>query len=292
MAMDYLLRAPVALIGLLLFRAFVYPRGWAGRSLMSALWAFIGVALTLPLLAHSRAGAVAALATAILVLFPYRRVAAPYMKARTRSGLRKLAGRWGAELREDRASGRWEVVRDADSAVWVGNVLTRKGSADPGIKKKEVGYMLAFVIELKVEPPFSCSLMFGWDEPRYFEREWRATHVIHGEFMALPFGDIGLAADKGRATGGKVNELGSYSQLSTDQPVGFVALGTNEGQFRRVFSPEFLAEFFHLAAHTFPFELNVTPTSVNIYTTYCDAGAQRACLEFLERLAARLVEVD
>lgn len=286
--MDYLLRAPVALIGLLLIRSFVYPRGWGGRSLVSTLWAVVGAALTVPLVAFSRAGTVAALASAILVLFPYRRLAVTYMKTRARSGLRKLADRWGTELQEDRASGRWDVVREREPPAWVGNVLTYKGSADPHVKKKETGYMLAFVIELKAEPPFNCSLMYGWSEPRYFEREWRATHVIHGEFMALPFGDIAIAADKGRGTKGKAGKLQPYSRLSVEQPAGLVALGTNEGQFRRVFTPELLAEFFRVAARTYPFEFNVTPSSVNIYTTYCDAGAQLAYVGLLERLAERL----
>jgi hypothetical protein len=287
--MDYLLRIPVALIGLLLVRGFLYPRGWRRRSVVSALWGLIGIGLTLPLARYSSAGLAIAAASAALVLFPYRLLAVRYMKGRTRSGLRRLAEHWGTEVREDFRSGRWEVVRDVDGqTAWVGNVLTHKGSIDPAVKRTEVGFMLAFVIELAHEPPFQCSLMIGWERPRYFEREWRATHVIHGEFLSLPFGDVGLASDRGRATGGVVSRLEPYVTMPDNMGGKVAAIGSNADRFAQVFTPELLRRFFAVATRTYPYELNVTPSSVNIYTTYCDAEVQRANIVFLEELAARL----
>lgn len=287
--MDYLLRIPVALIGLLLVRGFLYPRGWRRRSLVGALWAVIGLALVLPLARHSSTGLTIAIAAAVLVLFPYRVLAVRYMKLRTRSGLQRLAEHWGTEVREDSQTGRWDVVRDVDGRpAWVGNVLTHKGSIDPAVKRAEVGYMLAFVIELDHEPPFQCSLMIGWERPRYFEREWRATHVIHGELLSLPFGDVGLASDRGRATGGSLSKLEPYVTMPENLTGKLAALGTNADRFAQVFTPELLQRFFEVATRTYPYELNVTPTSVNIYTTYCDAEVQQANLVFLEELADRL----
>ncbi len=243
----------------------------------------------LPLAGYSSTGLTIAIVAAAIVLFPYRALAIRYMKARTRAGMIQLAERWGTRLREDPQTGRWDVVGELDGRkAWVGNVLTHKGSIDPAVKRSEVGYMLAFVIELEHEPPFQCSLMIGWEKPRYFEREWRATHVIHGEYLSLPFGELGLASDRGRATGGTVARLEPYVTLPADLDRKVAAIGTNPGEFARVFTPETLAEFSDVAVRTYPYELNVTPTSVNIYTTYCDADALRANLDFLEKLAARL----
>lgn len=290
--MGYFLRIPVALLGLLLLRGFLYPRGWGHRSIGSVLLAVIGAALTLPLLSYGRSGLVIVLVAAPLLLFPYRRLAIAYMKARTRSGLRQLARRWGTEMREDPESGRWEVVRDhKGQTAWVGNVLTRQGSIHPGVKRKRIGYMLAFVIELNQEPPFQCSLMIGWDKPRYFEREWRATHVIQGDFLSLPFGELGLESDRGRPTGGAVTALAPYEDVREISSLGFTAVGTQVEQFARVFDGDTLVEFLRVARRTYPYELNVTPSSVNIYTTYCDAEVQRSNVEFLEKLAARLESV-
>ncbi|UCC47871.1 MAG: hypothetical protein JSV41_10355 [Gemmatimonadota bacterium] len=287
--MGYFLRIPVAVVGLLLLRGFLYPRGWGHRSLGSVLLAVIGAALTVPLASYSRNGLVIVLVAAPVVLFPYRRLAIAYMKARTRTGLRQLAERWGTELREDPESGRWEVVREEDGQrAWVGNVLTRQGSIHPGVKRVKIGYMLAFVIELKQKPPFHCSLMLGWDKPRYFEREWRATHVIQGEYLSLAFGELGLESDRGRPTGGVVAALFPYDDLPEIASRGFTAIGTQPERFARVFDGDTLAEFLRLARRTYPYELNVTPSSVNIYTTYCDAEVQRSNIEFLEKLAARV----
>ncbi len=286
--MGYLLRVPVALIGILMVRGFLYPRSWGKRSPAAALLAFIGAALTLPLASYSDVGLLVVLASAATALFPYRKLAVRYMKARTRSGLESLAHLWGTELRVDRQSGRWDVVRDSGGPQgWVGNVLTYEGSVDPGVKRSEVGYMLAFVFGLSREPPFQCSLMMGWEAPRYFEREWRATHVIRGEFLSLSFGELGLEADRGRPTGGLARQLRPYD-LPAMPSRKLHAIGLRQEEFDRVFTPDVLEEFVEVASQTYPYELNVTPTSVNIYTTYCDQDVQRSNLKFLERLVQQL----
>jgi hypothetical protein len=287
--MGYLLRISVAVIGVLLIRGLLYPRGWGRRSIPSALFAVIGLALTLPLASYSRLGLLLTLAGGAVLLFPYRKLAVRYLKARTRAGLRQLAQHWGTALNEDPKSGRWDVVRDeGGSKAWVGNVLTHKGPIDPGVKRKEVGYMLAFVRELSERPSFLCSLMLGWDKPRYFEREWRATSVIHGEFLSLAFGELGLESERGRATGGLANELRPYDDFAGDSATTLAAMSTDPVEFARVFGPELLEELGKVASQTYPYELNVTPTSVNVYTTYCGWDAQKANLDFIDKLVERL----
>ncbi len=287
--MGYLLRIAAALVGLLLVRGFVYPRGWAGRTVTGGLFAFIGFAMALPLASYSRLGLTLVFAAAVGALFPYRLIAARFMKARTKAGLLALADDWGTVLSEDAMTGRWDVARELeDKAMWVGNVLTHEGSINPGVRRREVGYMLAFVVELRYEPPFLCSLMIGWEKPRYFEREWRATHVIKGEFLSMPFGDVGLASDRGRATGGTTDQLQPYDGIDELDQCHATTLGTHQESFTRVFGGELLDEFLRVASETYPFELNVTPTSVNIYTTYCGPDVQRANVRLLEQIAARL----
>jgi hypothetical protein len=287
--MGYLLRIPVALVGLFLVRGFFYPRGWAGRTVPSALFAVIGLALTLPLARYSQTGLAIAVAAAVIALFPYRTLAVRFLKARTRAGLRALAREWGSRVVEEKLTGRWDVNREIDGKkMWVGNVLTHKGSIDPKVRRKEVGYMLAFVSELKQEPRFLCSLMIGWEKPRYFEREWRATHVIQGPFLSMPFGDLGLERDRGRATGGVLPRLGRFEELDGLASLRCVALGTNRDEFARVFNGDILDKLAHVASQTFPYELNVTPTSLNIYTTYCNHEVLMANVELLEELGRRL----
>ncbi|HSG81717.1 MAG TPA: hypothetical protein VLC48_05670 [Gemmatimonadota bacterium] len=283
------MRIPVALIGLFLVRGFLYPRGWAGRTLPGALFAFIGAAMTLPLARYSRVGLVIAVVASVLALFPYRFLAVRFLKARMRSGLRALARRWGSTVEEEKMTGRWDVARQEDGRkAWVGNVLTHKGSLDPKIRRKEVGYMLALVSELEREPRFLCSLMIGWEKPRYFEREWRATHVIQGPVLSMPFGDLGLERDRGRATGGVLSRLTPNKGFEELEPLRCVALGTNWEEFARVFSGELLDKLSHVASQTYPYELNVTPTSLNIYTTYCAREVLMANVELLEELTRRL----
>jgi hypothetical protein len=287
--MGYLFRIAVALIGLTLVRGLVYPRGWAGRTVTSGLFAVIGFAMVLPLAAYGRVGLIMTLAAAAGALFPYRLIAARFMRARTRAGLLALADDWGTDLTEDATSGRWDVARElGDKAIWVGNVLTHKGSINPSVRRREVGYMLAFVAELRREPPFLCSLMIGWEKPRYFEREWRATHVIHGEYLSLPFGDVGLASDRGRATGGTIEQLQPYDGFDELAERHATVLGTHQESFARVFNGSLLDEFQRVASQTYPYELNVTPTSVNIYTTYCGPDVQRANARLLEQVTERL----
>ena len=165
-------------------------------------------------------------------------------------------------------------------------MLTHIRSIDPRIRRSEVGYMLAFVIELEGEPPFQCSLMYGWKTPRYFEREWRSTYVMRSRRSAASLSDLLEGIDRGRDTGGRVDKL---HRLELDGArEGLIAMANDDEAFRSVFSRETLDEFHRVSAQTYPFELNVTPSSVSVYTTYCDAEAQKDIVDLLEKLADRV----
>jgi hypothetical protein len=65
-------------------------------------------------------------------------------------------------------------------------------------------------------------------------------------------------------------------------------VGTEPAAFARLFDAELLDAFGRVSSQTYPYELNVTPTSVNIYTTYCAPDVQKANVRLLERVARRL----
>ena len=286
--MGYVWRIVFALVGLLLVRGFIYPRGWGHRRLVHLVVAIAGASMTAPLINYSQAGFIGVLVAAFVVLLPYRAIAARYLRARARSGLKELARSWGGELREERKTGLWNVaVQLNGTRKWAGNVLTHIRSIHPGVKKSEVGYMLAFVIELPEPPPFHCSLMYGWKSPRYFDREWRSTYVMQGDHFAMSVSDLLEGTDKGRETGGRSDQLQPLPVLPGARH-DLNALSTESEEFARVFSGEFLEEFKKVSEQTFPYELNVTPSSVSVYTTYCEAEAQRANVELLEKLSVRL----
>ncbi len=97
-----------------------------------------------------------------------------------------------------------------------------------------------------------------------------------------------MSSEEWRATGGTVAELQPYSQLPEGFPDGIRALGTHPDAFHDHFDDQLAARFRAAASRTLPYEFNVTPTSVNVYTTYCDVETQLANLELIERFLQRL----
>jgi hypothetical protein len=144
--------------------------------------------------------------------------------------------------------------------------------------------MLGFVVRLDREPAFRCALTKGWNAPKYHEKEWRENTTMQGEVFAMSMGD--LLVEGGRETGGSVERLAEQPNVEDGRFQRFHALRCdNPEAFGRVFQGELLDEFFASAYQTMQYELNVTPTSVNIYTTYCGPEHARRNAEFLERLA-------
>ena len=286
--MEFVWRVGLAFLGLLLVRGFVHPRGWGHRTLIHLFVAVVGASLAFPLLSYGRGGLIVGLITAVVTLLPYRAIAATFLRSRARKGMKQMAAGWRVRLGEAKGTGLWTVSQERDGVRrWAGNVLSHMRSIHPGVRKSEVGYMLAFVFELPVSPPFICSLMYGWKKPRYFEREWRSTYVMQGNHFAMSLSDLLEGSDKGRETGGRTDELGEFAALRGARE-DLVILGKGQEEFLRCFSGQRLAEFHLISTQTFPFELNITPTSISIYTTYCDAAAQRADVDFLEKLSTDL----
>lgn len=287
--MDLILRIGVALIGALLLRGYLYPAGWRRRTYSGALMAIIGAMLLFPLASRGMTGLAATAILLSLALLPYRRLAVAYLTARARMGLRQLAERWEGELEEDPDSGQWQVVATAgETRRWAGNVLVHEGAIDPAVRRRQVRYMMAFVIELESPPRFLCSLVLGWNRPRYFEREWRRTHVVRGEHLAADFSQLGIENPTGRATGGDLRHLSRLEGPPEELPTEVGVWTSDTAEFLRTFDPELCQRFSRVSAQSYPYEVNLTPSSVNIYTTYCGGAEQVGNAALLETLAERM----
>ena len=147
--------------------------------------------------------------------------------------------------------------------------------------------MLAFVVRLEEEPPLRCTLTRGWSAPSYHASEWRQTMRMQGQIFAMSWGDV--LAEGGRETGGEVETLTERPALEDERFGGLTTVACDDPvAFGEVFSGGILDAFFDCARGVPQLECNVTPTSVNLYTTYVTGEAQRRNVEFLDRLAERL----
>jgi len=289
--MELALRAVVAAIGALVLRGYLYPLRWRRRTISGALLAFTGAALLLPLATYGVGGLLAVAAALLMVAIPYRRLAERYMSVQAKAGGRAIARRWHGELREDARTGLWEVVARVDGCRrWAGNVLIHEGSLDPSLRRRETRYMMAFVSELDEPPRFTCSLMLGWDTPRYFAREWRVTHVVRAEYLSADAGELGIENRSGRPTGGDVRRLRECFRELADLPPDATIVVSDAGAFSAFLDDDLRALLAAAARRSYPYELNITPSSVNIYTTYCAPAVQLAHVALLEAIVGRMQE--
>ena len=277
----------IATIGFTILRQVVYPSIWGHSGTSRVVSAILGVLLIRPLAGHSASGTALAVIGLLLCWFPYVQLFMGLLSWSTQSGLRQLA----EELEQPFSTqddGLFEMQRDGKSHIWVGNVLTKARSIHPASDREETYYMMAFVASLAAPPPFECSLMKGWSSPRYHEKEWRISTIMQGDTLSLSLEDF-EAKEKSRKTGGQAQELSDYDIVGRDERFApFTALVKGEQEFEELFSGEFLEEFFESAFSSLQYEFNVTPTSVNIYTTYCGYETQKLNFELLLKLAERL----
>ena len=287
--MGLLWRMFVATIGFTILRQVVYPSIWGHSGSSRIASALVGVLLVRPLAGHSAAGTALAIVGLLLCWFPYVQLFMGLLSWSTQSGLRQLAKeREQAFATQD--DGLFEMQKVAKSPIWVGNVLTKARSIHPASDREETYYMMAFVASLSAPPPFECSLMKGWSSPRYHEKEWRISTIMQGDTLSLTLEDF-ETKDKSRETGGQTEELKDYDVLARDERFApFTALVKGEEEFEELFTGEFLEEFFESAFSSLQFEFNVTPTSVNIYTTYVGYETQKLNFELLLKLAQRLTQ--
>lgn len=278
--MDWAWRITLAIVGLVWLRTVLYAVQWGhGGAIKKVLGLVICGVLIWPLAEFSPDSRAWLLAAGAIWLFPYRQLAIAILKRTTVAAARRLAQEWGTTLKE-----RGDLWEASAENRWMGNVLTHARSLHPDVSTAQTYYMLAFSVRLDAPPPFLCSIMRGWSDPKYFAAEWRETTTLQGEVLAMSFGQ--MLDEDGRKTGGDPAVLADW-ELPDSRFGSFFVKGSGREPFDRVFMGE-LDVFFGCAALAAQFELNVTPTSVNIYTVYGAYPMQKRNADFLQRLAGQL----
>jgi hypothetical protein len=285
---EWIVTALKTIGGIFFLRYCLYKKHWGhGGVFYKLAAAAAGIALIASLVNDN-----ATIATVIVVLgiLPYKQILLWHLERNVVKGLDRMARDWGVSVSRGPGAGLFQVVKDnADGigpAMWVGNVITEWRSLHPGVKTSQKYFMLAFVVPLKKQPPFQCSITKGRTSPEYFETEWRRTETRMGEAIAMNIGSF--FAGGGRTTGGKIADLSAYPRLTDTRFADYSVIGTEENEFLRVFDGELLDSFFAVDLLSLRFELNVTPTSVSIYAQYCLEKEQRKKMDFLQSLAVRL----
>ncbi len=281
-----------AALGLVLLRFTLYFRSWGhGGGLWKLVGAVAGVYLVSLLWRAEPDARPWMLVAALLSLAPWRRIRIGWLERAVVQGLEALAEEWGTEGAEDPETGLFEVDRtgNGDRPAWVGNVLTEMASLHPGVKTRETHRMLALVVRLEREPPLWCALTRGREVPVYHTREWRYDTVMKGQVFGMSMGD--LLDSRARETGGTMKALCPVEEPGDPGFADFdTILASDDDTFRTLFADDDLRDALRdTAARTVPFELNITPTSVNILTAYCREADQRAHLAFLDALAEALM---
>ncbi len=281
--MDMAWRIGLAAFGLLCLRGVLYAPAWGhGGGLRRLSGAALCAAAAWPLLSVSPTSRWILPAIAAVWLLPFHRIGFVLFKRAVLIGVRRTAASWGAPLQ--RTGDLWEVSQGARDR-WIGNVLTRVRSLHPGVSTSKTYYMMAFSLKLAAPPPVLCAITRGWSSPKYFTSEWRETTVMQGDYVGLSLGDAMNTG--GVSTGGVLSSLAAV-EAPDPRLDGFTAfLASDSAAFRTLFSGEVADRFLGASSFTLQFELNVTPSTVNIYTTYCGPTAQTAILEFLELLRRR-----
>lgn len=291
--MDYAWRIALAALGLFWMRATLYRPIWGHSALLQRIIGFlINAGLMLPLILFDPTAGWILLIVGGVWILPYAGLVRGLLRSRARAGARRFAREWETSIREDPETGLFTVTKEISTStgrkIWTGNVLTHVRSLHPGVRTQQTYTMLAFVVGLNRPPPFVCSLMKGWSQPQYFEKHWRQTMTMQGDFMGLNLGSMMSDAADVQVTGGKASDLHDYS--FTDQRFGaFTAVrGTRPELFDKVFAPPFLDLFFSAAFQTVQFELDITPVSVSIYTTCCGPMTQKKDMDLLVELAGKI----
>lgn len=221
-----------------------------------------------------------------LVLLPYRQILGARIRRLSRKGAARIARAWGTPVERDSTRGRVTVRRAPSGdlrAAWIGNVLTHVRSLHPAVRTRQTYHMWATVILLPEPPCFRCSIMRGWSSPKYHALEWRENTVLQGEMMGLSMGNT--LAEGGRETGGG-GPMEDHAPAGNERFAALYNVVTDDPEaFDAVFSGALLEQFLETATRTLQYELNVTPTSVNIYTTLAGPSVQAANLAFLEDVA-------
>lgn len=275
----------MACIGLISLRmALAYSSSVNRRTLYLATAFTAAFTLFFPILSFGPGGGVTLIALTVVLLFPYKHCLIALLKRTTRSGIKKLANKVQGKYLYNSESGFFTLTSNQDDhKIWVGNVANQISSLDNQVHIESSYHMLAFVVRIQPQN-FNCSILKGWPSPRFHNSEYRSrSRLVQGSFSVTP-ADNEFTLE--RATGGNFARLDDH--LTPDElnnHTGYRIFGrilnNNNSLFESLFSGELYDLLIECASHSPYYEVNITPSSINIYTTLCNYDIQKINLDFL-----------
>ncbi|VAW79148.1 hypothetical protein MNBD_GAMMA12-402 [hydrothermal vent metagenome] len=257
------------------------------NSLYLAITFVAASALIFPLLSFGQTGAYTLLLLTVTILFPYKQSLIYLLERTTRTGVKKLAHNINGKYLYNKHTGFFTLTHTQAKhklKLWVGNVLNQIGSMDKQVNIKSHYYMLAFVIRLSEKSNFNCSILKGWPSPRFHNSEYRVRSRLIKGCYSISTDDISKSNE--RLTGGNSQQLQDCiipkANNDHDQYALFSrVMNNNNDIFESIFSGELYDQLLDCASHSPYYEVNITPTSINIYTTLCNYEVQKVNMNFL-----------
>ncbi len=256
-------------------------------SLYLAVTFIAASALFFPLLSFGQPGAYILLLLTVVILLPYKQIFIYFLERTTRTGIKKLAYNINGRYLYNKRTGFFTLTHTHAKhklKLWVGNVLNQIGSMDKQVHIKSRYYMLAFVVRLPQKSNFNCSILKGWPAPRFHDSEYRVRSRLIQGCYSITADDINNSNE--RLTGGNSQQLqdctiprekNDHHQYALFNRV----MNNNNDIFETLFSGELYDQLLDCASHSPYYEVNITPSSINIYTTLCNYEVQKVNMNFL-----------
>ena len=271
--------------------ALAYSSSVNRRTLYLATAFTAAFTLFFPILSFGTGGGVTLLTLTVVLLFPYKQCLIALLKRTTRTGTRKLAHKVQGKYLYNSESGFFTLTSNLQNQkIWVGNVANQISSLDNQVHIESSYHMLAFVARIPLQN-FCCSILKGWPSPRFHDSEYRSrSRQVQGSFSVTP-ADNEFTHE--RSTGGNFATLDDYLtpdglNKHSDYDIFGRILNNNNSQFESVFSGQLYDLLIECASHSPYYEVNITPSSINIYTTLCNYDVQKMNLDFLMSLSNAL----
>ena len=281
-----------ACIGLINLRFAMHQNSIASQRKLFMATAFVAAfALFFPLLSFGISGGSILIGLTVVLLFPYKQTLIWFLERTARNGVRKLSREVKGKYLYNSASRFFTFTHVEDGhKIWVGNVLNRMGSLEQQVTAESRYYMLAFVLRLEQPPTFNCSLLKGWAAPRFHDEEYRSrTRLLKGSFTICKQDQH---STQERVTQGNCKQLEDHYDPASNHTrhkdprykLFSRILSNNREEFETLFSGEAYDTLINCASHSQYYELNITPTSINIYTTLCNYEVQKFNMDLLVML--------
>ncbi len=286
-----------ACIGLFSLRMALHHSNSVDQRLLYMSTAFVAAfALFFPLLSFGLEGGVTLLILTVTILFPYKQFFISILERMTRNGVKKLAQKVKGKYLYNKETGFFTLTRAQNGhKIWIGNVLNQIGSLDKKIRIQSSYYMLAFVVRLNKDPGLNCSILKGWPSPRFHDSEYRSrARLVQGSFSISPKDSQNSSE---RITGGDsrlLHDCLTPTKNEGNNQYGLFGriLNNNNNMFESIFSGEVYDALIDCASHSPFYEVNITPSSINIYTTLCNYDIQKINMDFLFLLSDAISAIN